>query len=141
MHCGGSVINISNGEYKCLPIELRAPSHAAGLFPSEELSVFCCQCSSFLSTCSSTSPLSAQLPEGIGSQNYLLSFVFDRQPNIGWASSLLVEFSIFLWMISSPGKGYEKSFKLWITEFSCLCCRKSWQDSGPKGMQSINVMY
>jgi len=31
MHCGERVININNGEYKCLVIQLRVPSHAAGL--------------------------------------------------------------------------------------------------------------
>lgn len=115
--------------------------HTEGLLPAEELSGLCWKCSCFLSTCRHSGPLSAQLLQRISSQNYPLPFVFDGQPNTGWASSVFVEFSIFLWMLSSPGKGYEKSFKRRITGFACLCCRNCWQDSGSKDRPCINVMY
>lgn len=49
-----------------LPIE--------GPRPAQELPALCQQCSRSLSTCRSRSPLSAQLPERVGSQNYPLSF-------------------------------------------------------------------
>lgn len=111
-----------------------------GLLPAEDLSGLCWQGSRFLSTCKHSGPLSAQLLHRISGQNYPLPFVFDGQLSIGWASPVLVEFSIFLWMLSSPGKGYEKSFKWGITGFAVESWILFWQNSDPKDRLCINVM-
>lgn len=66
---------------------------------------------------------------------------FCQTSGLDGAFSLLLDLSTFPRVVSAPAKGCDQSFKLPSTEFSCPRCRKNYQDSGPRGNQSTDVLH